>query len=141
MKKVLFTFLCIASSIFSVASQEKETIDLTIEVTITKHHKGDILLALYNSEEDYMKKTYKSGKVNVKNGKAILTFEGIEKGDYAFSLFHDVNSNEKLDKNFFGIPKEPYAFSNNEKGSFGPPKYKKVMFTAQEDKHVTVSIK
>ncbi|MFY0630125.1 MAG: DUF2141 domain-containing protein [Flavobacteriaceae bacterium] len=141
MKKFLFTFLFIASSIFSVASQEKETIDLTIEVTITKHHKGDILLALYNSEEDYMKKTYKSGKVNVKNGKATLKFKGIEKGDYAFSLFHDVNSNEKLDKNFFGIPKEPYAFSNNEKGSFGPPKYKKAMFTVQEDKHVTVSIK
>ena len=141
MKTVLLTFLFIISSFFSAVSQEKETIELTIEVTITKHQKGDILVALYNNKEDYMKKTYKSAKVTVKKGKAILKFKGIEKGNYAFSLFHDVNSNEKLDKNFFGIPKEPYAFSNNEKGSFGPPKYKKAMFTVEEDKHLTVSIK
>lgn len=141
MKTVLFTFLFIATSILSAASQEKETIELTIEVTITKHYKGDILLALYNNEEDYMKKAYKSTKVTVKNGKAILKFKEIQKGNYAFSLFHDVNSNEKLDKNFFGIPKEPYAFSNNQKGSFGPPKYKNAMFIVEKDKHLTVSIK
>ncbi|MBL4604956.1 MAG: DUF2141 domain-containing protein [Flavobacteriaceae bacterium] len=141
MRTILFTFLAISSGIFSAISQEKETINLTIEITVTKYNKGEIYLALYNGEENFLKKIHKGSKAKVKNGKAILEFKEIEKGTYAFSLFHDVNGNGKLDKNFLGIPKEPYAFSNNEKGSFGPPKYKKAQFSIQKNNHLKITIK
>ena len=38
------------------------------------------------------------------------------------------NENKKIDTNFLGIPKEPYGFSNQKKGRFGPPKFKEVVF-------------
>ncbi|MFZ0688426.1 MAG: DUF2141 domain-containing protein [Acidobacteriaceae bacterium] len=34
-------------------------------------------------------------------------------GRYAAVVIHDENSNMKLDRNFFGIPKEGFGFSNN----------------------------
>ena len=51
-----------------------------------------------------------------------------EAGEYAVSCYHDRNGNGKLDKNTIGIPVEPYGFSNDARGSFGPPKYKKARF-------------
>ncbi len=44
-------------------------------------------------------------------------------GEYAISVFHDLNGNQELDKNWMGIPTEPYGFSNNARGKFGPPTY------------------
>jgi len=38
------------------------------------------------------------------------------------------NSNGKMDKDDMGIPKEPYAFSNNARGMFGRPDWHKVVF-------------
>ena len=34
-------------------------------------------------------------------------------GTYALAIYQDVNGNSKIDKNFVGIPTEPYAFSDN----------------------------
>ena len=52
-------------------------------------------------------------------------------GISAITVFHDVNSNEVLDTSLFGFPKEPYGFSNNARGMFGPPEYEacKIMNT------------
>lgn len=40
---------------------------------------------------------------------------------YAMGIFHDVNLNNKMDDNFFGVPQEQYGFSNNASVLFGPP--------------------
>jgi uncharacterized protein (DUF2141 family) len=44
-------------------------------------------------------------------------------GRYGIKMFHDVNGDGKMNTNPFGIPNEPYAFSNNAKGSMGPAKW------------------
>ena len=46
---------------------------------------------------------------------------------------HDENGNGELDANFVGIPKEPWGFSNNAKGKFGPPKWEDVQFSIGEE--------
>jgi len=139
MKNCIATLLLIFLGTGWMSGQE--TVDLTIEVTITKYNKGTIMMALYNSSETYMKTSYKASKQEVVDNKAILTFQNIEKGTYAFSMFHDVNDNQKMDKNFMGIPKEPYGFSNDRKGKFGPPDFEKVQFDVNEDLTVQVAIK
>jgi len=56
-------------------------------------------------------------------------------------MYHDLNSNDELDKNFLGIPTEPYAFSNNARG-FGLPPYKKAMFKLDSrEKILEITIK
>jgi uncharacterized protein (DUF2141 family) len=56
------------------------------------------------------------------NGKVGVDLENYEingivpHGEYAIAVFVDVNGNGKMDKNFLGIPKEQYGFSNNVMG-------------------------
>ena len=141
MKHLILTALFIFLGTSLACGQETEKVNLTIEFTVTKYDKGSIYLALYNSAETYMKTGYKASNVEVSDGKAKISFENIEKGTYAFSMFHDVNGNEKMDKNFMGIPKEPYGFSNDKKGKFGPPDFEKVKFDLEKDETIQVSIK
>ena len=49
-------------------------------------------------------------------------------GEYAVTLFVDFNGNNKLDKNFLGIPKEQYGFSNNVMGKMSPPTFDQAKF-------------
>lgn len=140
MKNIFFILLFFIGSQYST-SQENEEITLRIEVSVTKYNKGQVLIALYDHEDHYMKKSCMSSIEKVKNNKVTIVFKGLKKGEYAFSLFHDVNNNGKLDNNFFGIPKEPYGFSNEQKGRFGPPKFDKVKFTVSENTHQKITIK
>jgi uncharacterized protein (DUF2141 family) len=140
MKNFLLTVLFVLGSLY-VKAQQKEEITLTIEVSITKYNKGKIYLALYDHKDHYMKQSYMSTSEKVKNNKVTIVFKGLKKGEYAFSFFHDVNSNGKLDNNFLGIPKEPYGFSNEQKGRFGPPKFEKVKFTVDRNSHHKIAIK
>ena len=134
---VLVLFINLISDVFS---QEKDTLSITLDITFTKFNKGRILVALYNSEESYMEEKYKTGEVLVKDHKAKLIFNSLKKGTYAFSFFHDLNDNNKLDTNFLGIPKEPYGFSNNKKGRFGPPKFNEVALEIDENSYYEIAI-
>ena len=49
-------------------------------------------------------------------------------GEYAISLFVDSNGNKKIDKNFFGITKEQYGFSNNVMGRMSAPSFDQAKF-------------
>ncbi len=46
-----------------------------------------------------------------------------------------------MDRNFLGIPKEGYAFSNNVFGTFGPPKFEKAKFEVKEDIQLEIKMK
>lgn len=62
-------------------------------------------------------------------GKLVVVLKDLPEGPLALTLFHDVNANNKLDTNVIGIPTEPYGFSNNAMGSFGPPKFEQAVLT------------
>jgi len=55
-------------------------------------------------------------------------FTNLPAGIYAISVFHDENMNQKLDKNFVGVPKEGYGASNNPKKKMGPPTFEEANF-------------
>jgi uncharacterized protein (DUF2141 family) len=45
----------------------------------------------------------------------------LDPGEYAVRVMHDRNGNGELDLNLVGMPTEPWGFSNDAAGSFGPP--------------------
>lgn len=49
-------------------------------------------------------------------------------GSYSIAAFHDRDGDEVLDKGLFGVPTERYGFSNNVRGSTGPPDYEDALF-------------
>lgn len=54
-------------------------------------------------------------------------------GTYAVAIYHDENANRKLDRNWIGMPKEGYGFSNDAKGRLGPPAHKAAAFAVEAD--------
>ena len=58
----------------------------------------------------------------------------------SFSLNTDANENEKLDTNFLGIPKEQFGFSNDAKGSFGPPSFESASFEVTQSKKIVINL-
>ena len=54
---------------------------------------------------------------------ATVTFPDLAPGSYAVSVIHDANGNGDIDLNAFGIPTESWGFSNDARGTFGPPSF------------------
>ena len=127
-------FLLFFIMLISVTGYSQKNCTLSIEFEGLKTDKGKLFVALYNSEEDFLKNEMKGLVVEISNGKASASFDNLEKGIYAISSFYDKNDNGKMDTNFIGIPKEPVALSNNAKGKFGPPKYRDAKFNISKSK-------
>ena len=63
-------------------------------------------------------------------------------GTYAVAIYHDVNNNGKLDKNYLGIPAEPYAFSNNPKAKWRSPTFDETQIElSSQQKNLSVELK
>lgn len=115
---VLVSLLC-TSALFAQNS--------SLEVTVKniKGTKGTIRIGLFDKEDEFLKNAIKGKVVNANGSEVKVIFDDLPSGDYAVSVIHDENGNEKLDSNGIGIPKEGFAFSNNAMGAFGPPSFEK----------------
>lgn len=103
-------------------AQEAVRLDLTF--TDIKTPSGALFIALFDSEQ-----AYKSGKPTqvtmapVSGPQSVAVFEGLKPGTYAVRLFHDLDGDGKMGTNGFGIPTEPFAFSNGAQAMMGPPSW------------------
>lgn len=138
MKKIIVSFAFF--TIATITSFAQETFNLTVNISGLSSDKGQVLVGLYDNESDFLKKQLKGEIVKVKDNKTVAIFKNVPKGEYAVSFVHDENSNNKMDTNFVGIPKEDYGCSNNAKGFMGPPKYKDAKFNLTEDKVIEIKI-
>jgi len=111
-------------------SQAGSLAKMTIVVQGAKHDTGMMMIAISDSEADYMTMgaAYMAGSVKVIGGKAVWVIDSIPYGHYALKVFHDENGNDSLDTKFMGIPAEPYGFSNNPKNKMGPASWKDASF-------------
>lgn len=112
----------------------KESVTGEANITVTlngiKDIKGVITAGLYNSEEAYKKGgTVRGVRAGVKADTVTFSYNNLPTGEYAIKLFHDVNGNGEMDSNLFGIPTEPFAFSNNAVGKMGPATWVDAKFT------------
>ena len=103
-----------------------------------------IFLGLFDSTVDYDNDKSKTGfftQTLVNGPTANIVYEGLPSGWYAIKVYHDVNDNKTLDKNFMGFPKEQYGFSNNASGFLGSPSYKDASFNLVDDLNIKISLK
>ena len=93
----------------------KKKYNIEVLVTNITLHQGTIELAIFNESEVFLEKnkSFKKYSKKVKQDSLLIRLKNIPKGEYAISLYHDVNSDGKCNLNFIGIPVEPYGFSNN----------------------------
>ena len=65
----------------------------------------------------------------------------LPEGTYAIALFVDANENLKIDKNFLGIPKEQYGFSNNAMGKLSGPSFQQAKFQVKGNTVQSIKLK
>ena len=89
----------------------------SIEITVTniRKNKGIIRLAICKQADDFPdcgNSAVRTADLEIREGVAHVAFTEIPAGTYGVSVFHDANTNGKLDT-FLGIPREGYGFSTN----------------------------
>ncbi|MBT0608396.1 DUF2141 domain-containing protein [Aequorivita echinoideorum] len=104
----------------------------TITVTVPVSVSEGTILATLQTEETFMQKGIQSKMGTIENGKAVMTFTGVQPGTYAILLFHDKNNNNQMDFEINGMPKEPYGVSNNAM-SYGPPAWNEAKFEVKNE--------
>jgi uncharacterized protein (DUF2141 family) len=122
-----------------VLNETGDTSSLVIQIQGLKNTNGKVNIALYNSSVGFNNpsQAYKALFISIDAIPLEIVFDSLPSGDYAFAVFHDENSNQNLDQNFLGIPKEGFGFSNNATGSFGPPSYDNAKFNIPSKSKVT----
>lgn len=104
--------------------------NLHVEVKGIKEISGDVQIGVYNKADGFTQKdkVYIGHIIAVRGTKVTLQIPNLPHGKYAITAFHDKNKNGKLDKSIFGVPTERYGFSNNARGTFGPPDFESASF-------------
>jgi uncharacterized protein (DUF2141 family) len=135
--KSLLLFFGLISTLLPVNNPQ-----LTIKISNIEKIKGEIKVGVFNTDHHFLKEgsEIKTYSIKVDKNTAILTITDLPKGDYAVSIFHDENSDNKMNTNFIGIPKEPYGFSNNIKPKMSAPKYKECKFDLSENKTLNIKL-
>lgn len=132
-KKLLTTGL-------SLATLQVSPVVLADALTVTVNNiekAGEIHVAVYDNAEAFEADRGKKGGAApgitdgtiemVEPGSVTYVYE-LPPGTYAIGIFHDVNLNNKMDNNLFGIPREQFGFSNNARAFFGPPAFEAAAF-------------
>jgi uncharacterized protein (DUF2141 family) len=99
--------------------------ELTITISDIKNDTGFVLAAVYESEASFLKPPLARMSVKFKAvlGKVTFALPDLPPGKYAIAAFHDENDNGKLDRNALGVPTEGFGFSNDARGTGGPPSF------------------
>ncbi len=130
--------------------------ELRVTIDGLRSPQGTILIGLYDSAASFnhaIASSDKEGFLNDRDrvaGVALranmaltggVVFSNLEAGRYAVILFHDENGNGRLDTNFWGVPTEPYGFSNDARGFLGPPTFDDAAMTLDgSDKAAVVTL-
>ncbi|WP_026452329.1 DUF2141 domain-containing protein [Aequorivita capsosiphonis] len=135
-------YLIIFFTLLFINTQSNDTHTLTVTIDNIKTMEGTLEVALFNKSDRFMEEgqAYKSVSIKVENGSETFVFENLPKDVYAISLYHDENANGECDRNFFGIPKEPYAFSNNFKPKFSAPTFDDCQFELTADTSMEIEL-
>lgn len=117
--------------------------NLKVMIKGIKNNKGLMRIALWQKEAgfpDEAEKAFQLAQAKIdSSGTAQTVFGQLKTGKYSVSIIHDENNNAELDSNWLGIPTEGYGFSNNAKGTMGPPDFEDTLFDLTED--ITIEIK
>lgn len=125
-------FAAAAAALIAVGAAARAG-DLTVEVQGIKSAQGEIAVGLFDQADQFPKQVAHGLRLVATKDSVVAVFKDLKPGTYAISAYHDENDNKKLDRGLFGIPKEPYGFSQEARGEGGPPQFRDAQFEVPAD--------
>ena len=116
---------------------------IVVSITNLVNSKGVCKTCLYDNASAFAGNgsAIKCVDVPIKNKTASIAFDAVPKGSYAIAIFHDENGNNKMDKNFLGVPKEGYGASKNKLPFASAPSFRDNQFQLKEKETVHLEIR
>ena len=134
MKRVL-----LATAVFGLATAA-EAATLVIRATGVQSSDGTLYVGICDRSFEEATCPYRD-RAKARAGTVEFRVPNVKPGSYAVAVFHDLNGNTKLDRNFIGLPSEPYGFSNDV-GRRGIPSFEGALVPVKEPStSVTVTVR
>lgn len=136
-------FIIFLSSLFILSAEPKTQLEVTIK-NLKTDIKGNLRLGVFEKNGFPIREKAIAGKILPVVDKQMKLFVELKSsGIYAICIIQDQDKNNILTKNLVGYPTEPYGFSNNKFGKFGPPDFEEVSFKieAGETKKLVINLK
>ncbi len=131
MKKALFT-----AALAALLPLCSHAADVTLEVEgldASRLQGAALMVAVFNEPGTWLRQPQSGHRFvlgpEAASGKVTVVLKDVPDGPLALTLFQDANANGQLDMNPMGIPVEPYGFSNNAAGNYGPPRFEQAVLT------------
>ena len=109
------------------AAAEPKTASLAISISGFQNDSGSAAIALWKQPGQgfpiKVSQALRTIKSPISNKVVLVVFDNLAPDNYAVSVFHDLNNNDKLDRNTIGMPAEPRGVSRNPKPFMRPPRY------------------
>jgi len=108
---------------------------IAFEIRGARSDNGHVHVSLFAKPDGFPSKRQKAIHteiIPIVDGVSVGSFEDVEYGKYAISVFHDENDDNELETNFFGMPKEGVGTSNDPKPRLGPPRWTDAAFELAE---------
>lgn len=104
--------------------------DLIVAIEVSEQ-RGVVMVALFDSAAAYDGDggPVRAGRIEIEGPSTAFRIEGLPTGSYAIRAYQDLNSDGKLNTNPFGLPTEPFAFSNAARARYGPPSFSVASFS------------
>ena len=124
-----------AATAFEHVSCKGEPFEVRITVSNVKQNAGLMTVELFRNDPDgFLNKQGRLFRVRYAAHAPMtqICVNAPGPGLWAAAAYHDVNANQKFDKNAFGLPAEPYGVSNNPKIRLAPPPIEEALFEVAE---------
>jgi len=131
-KSFALLLVCILSSFVGQAQTETKGHAITVTVKNIKNTNGNIILSLHNASTFMKSKGLESSATKINGDSVTFTFKNVIPGEYAIMGVHDENSNNQMDFELNGMPKESYGMSNNPI-LYGPPTFDAAKFEIKKE--------
>jgi uncharacterized protein (DUF2141 family) len=93
-----------------------------------KSDAGQVRVAVFAARERWLKDAAYARILDIESRRCEWLIPDVPYGEYAVAVFHDENGNGRNDRGLFGLPKEPYGFSNNARRKLGAPRWEQAKF-------------
>lgn len=130
--KKFFLLAVLITFQYGVAQKKQTGSSIIVQLNGIQEPTGQVLLSLFKTEEGFPtqpEKAFRWKKAKVTASSLIISLDGLPIGTYAIAVVHDENMNEIMDRDWLGLPDEPYGISNNATGTITPPSFDEAKFT------------
>ena len=119
---------------------QSPTLSIRVEGIVSE--KGKIMIAVFDNADDFKNKQNPvlADTVEIEEKSLSVDFKNISNSVYALAVYHDENSDGKLNTAKFGIPTEGVGFSGINGKVTRPPKFDDCSFVFKNDTSVVVKM-